>query len=134
MTDGRRPRLLALQGPDHTVGWALCAANGRQLATAARRYRGERELRAALRELLMERAALRYTLNQDERRLWMWAAYLPLRSTRPGADDAPPVARSARGYLRRDQCRRGMETFRTSLQQIDRRLRCAGAEEDRWPW
>ncbi|KJK59262.1 hypothetical protein [Saccharothrix sp. ST-888] len=128
MTTGRRPRLLALQGSDGTVGWALSAANGRQLATGALSYRGDTELRAAIRELLMERAALRYLQHQDRRRLWVWAAYLPLRSTRPSAQDTVPVARSARGYLRRDQCRQGMDTFRASLHQLDRLLRQPGSE------
>ncbi|WP_157536397.1 hypothetical protein [Kitasatospora mediocidica] len=129
----RGPRLLAVQGADRRVGWALAAGNGRQLAVSARMYRGESELSSALRELLIERAALRYALTQDQTRSWRWSAFLPPRSTRPGPGAEEPVARSARGYLRRDQCRQGLESFRSGLQALERELRSAGVP-GRWPW
>lgn len=129
----RGPRLLAVMGVDHRVGWSLAAGNGRQLAVSARHYRNEAELLSALREVLIERAALRYSVTQDPARAWCWAAFLPPRSTRPSAGDDEPVARSARGYLRRDQCRQGMESFRLGLHVLERELRSAG-RDGRWPW
>lgn len=127
----RGPRLLAVQGADRRVGWSLAAGNGRQLAVSARMYRGESELAIALRELMIERAALRYALTQDPARAWRWSAFLPPRSTRPGVEE--PVARSARGYLRRDQCRQGLESFRVGLQALERELKSCGWS-GRWPW
>ncbi|MEV4615007.1 hypothetical protein AB0K43_20780 [Kitasatospora sp. NPDC049258] len=133
VTAARRPRLLATQGADGTVGWTLSAANGRRLACSARPYRAEEELLSSLRELLVERAALRYQLAQGGPHLWVWTACLPVRSTRPGAEGPEPIARSARGYLRRDQCRQGIESFRAALQQLEYGLRLPGPP-DRWPW
>ncbi|MDH6112045.1 hypothetical protein P3T36_004978 [Kitasatospora sp. MAP12-15] len=129
----RGPRLLAVQGSDRRVGWSLAAGNGRQLAVSARMYRGEVELATALRELMIERAALRYALTQDAARAWRWSAFLPPRSTRPGSGVEEPVARSARGYLRRDQCRQGLESFRAGLHSLERELKSTGWQ-GRWPW
>ncbi|MFI9270122.1 hypothetical protein ACIGXM_05330 [Kitasatospora sp. NPDC052896] len=132
----RGPRLLAVQGADRKVGWSLAAGNGRRLAVSARFYRGELELVAALRELLIERGSLRYTLSQDQGRAWRWSAYLPPRSTRPGPGIDDPVARSARGYLRRDQCQQGVASFRAGLQLLENDWRMAGRPggDGRWPW
>ncbi|MGW6915489.1 hypothetical protein ACWGB8_16960 [Kitasatospora sp. NPDC054939] len=113
--EARGPKLLTVRS-NGCVGWALRAANGRQLGVGVRSYRDDRELADAVRELLIERAALRCTLGQGEGRLWIWTAYLPVRSTRPGG--AEPVARSARGYLRRDQCRAGVESFLAGLRWV----------------
>ncbi|WP_329582304.1 hypothetical protein OG500_20600 [Kitasatospora sp. NBC_01250] len=129
----RGPRLLAVQGAGRLVGWSLAASNGRQLARSARLYRSEPELAAALRELLIERASLRYAFVQDASRAWCWSAYLPPRTTRPGPLAEEPIARSARGYLRRDQCRQGVESFRGGLNALERELRTVGSE-GRWPW
>ncbi|GAA1965397.1 hypothetical protein [Kitasatospora viridis] len=137
MTDralpARGPRLLAVQGAGRLVGWSLAAGNGRQLAVSSRLYRNEVELVAALRELLIERGSLRFAFSQDQTRAWGWAAFLPPRSTRPGPLAEEPVARSARGYLRRDQCRQGVASFRTGLNALERELRTSGGE-GRWPW
>lgn len=129
----RGPRLLAMQGTGRLVGWSLAAGNGRQLAVSARFYRTEAELVAALRELLIERGSLRYAFSQDQSRTWRWSAFLPPRSTRSDPAAEEPVARSARGYLRRDQCRQGMTGFRAGLQALERELRTPG-REGRWPW
>ncbi|MFE2910109.1 hypothetical protein [Kitasatospora indigofera] len=131
--EARAPRLLTVHGADRGVGWAMRAANGRQLAVGARSYRGEAELSTAIRQLLIERAALRCTVGQSEARLWVWTAYLPPRSTRPGAEEAEPIARSARGYLRRDQCQGGVDSFLAALQALGRELRRTGPG-DRWSW
>ncbi|WP_329565805.1 hypothetical protein [Kitasatospora sp. NBC_01266] len=138
----RGPRLLAVQSASRLVGWSLAAGNGRQLAVSARLYRSESELVTALRELLIERASLRYAFVQDQARAWCWSAYLPPRTTRPDPAAGEPVARSARGYLRRDQCRQGVEGFRSGLNALERELRGAGGTsgtsgaggEGRWPW
>jgi hypothetical protein len=130
---GRGPRLLAVQGAGRLVGWSLAAGNGRQLAVSGRLYRSEHELVAALRELLIERASLRYAFGQDAGRAWSWSAYLPPRTTRPAPVTEEPVARSARGYLRRDQCRQGVVSFRAGLNALERELR-AGRQDGRWPW
>ncbi|MGF1430144.1 hypothetical protein [Kitasatospora sp. LaBMicrA B282] len=129
----RGPRLLAVQGGGRLVGWSLAAGNGRQLAVSARLYRSEPELVAALRELLIERASLRYAFSQDATRAWCWSAYLPPRTTRADPAGEDPVARSARGYLRRDQCRQGVAGFRAGLNALERELRTTG-REGRWPW
>ncbi|MFB7613205.1 hypothetical protein [Kitasatospora sp. NPDC056181] len=129
----RGPRLLIVPAPDRRVGWALRAANGRQLGVGVRTYRDEDELVDAVRELVIERAALRCTVGQSEARLWGWTAHLPLLSTRPGAGEGGPVARSARGYLRRDQCQAGVEGFLSGLRWIGRELR-GGGRGDRRPW
>ncbi|GAB2741052.1 hypothetical protein [Kitasatospora kifunensis] len=130
---GRGPRLLAVQGAGRLVGWSLAAGNGRQLAMSARLYRSESELVSALRELLIERASLRYAFVQDRSRAWCWSAYLPPRTTRPDQAAEEPIARSARGYLRRDQCRQGVESFRSGLNALEWELRTTG-REGRWPW
>ena len=129
----RGPRLLTVRGAERGVGWALRAANGRQLAVGVRMYRVEDELSDAISQLIIERAALRCAVAQSESRLWVWTAYLPPRSTRQGAGDAEPIARSARGYLRRDQCRSGVDSFLSGLQQLGLERRRAG-RDDRWPW
>ncbi|MFF2039582.1 hypothetical protein ACFVVX_04080 [Kitasatospora sp. NPDC058170] len=131
--EGRGPRLLTLPAADRCLCWALRAANGRQLGVGVRAYRSEAELAEAVRELIIERAALRCTVGQSEGRLWVWTAYLPVRSTRRGAGEAVPVARSARGYLRRDQCQAGVEGFLAGLQWIGQELRRSG-RDGHWPW
>jgi hypothetical protein len=83
--------------------------------------------------LLIERASLRFAFSQDPSRAWGWAAFLPPRSTRRDPAGEEPVARSARGYLRRDQCRQGVVGFRAGLQSLERDLRNPG-REGRWPW
>ncbi|MFB7472524.1 hypothetical protein [Kitasatospora sp. NPDC056184] len=132
--DRRGPRLLTVPVGDRSLSWALRAANGRQLGVGVRTYRGESELADAVRELIIERAALRCTVGQSEARLWVWTAYLPVRTTRPGAADAAgPVARSARGYLRRDQCQAGVTGFLAGLQRLGQDLRRPG-RDDAWPF
>lgn len=128
----RGPRLLIVPAADRCLGWALRAANGRPLGVGVRTYRNEEELAEAIRELLIERAALRCSVGQSEGRQWAWTAYLPVRSTRPGAADAVPVARSARGYLRRDQCRAGVEGFLAGLRWVGQESR-RSARPGRWP-
>lgn len=118
----RGPRLLIVPGADRSLSWALRAANGRPLGVGVRTYRSEDELADAVRELIIERAALRCSLGQSEGRQWAWAAYLPVRSTRRVTEPSP-VARSARGYLRRDQCQAGIEGFLTGLQYVGQELR-----------
>ncbi|MFF7453602.1 hypothetical protein [Kitasatospora sp. NPDC008115] len=133
-TDRRGPRLLTVPVGDRALSWTLRAANGRQLGVGVRTYRGEAELAEAVRELIIERAALRCAVGQSEARLWVWTAYLPLRTTRPGAADAAgPVARSARGYLRRDQCQAGVTGFLAGLQRLGQDLRRPG-RDDAWPF
>ncbi|KQV09837.1 MULTISPECIES: hypothetical protein [unclassified Kitasatospora] len=119
----RGPRLLTVRLGGGRIGWLLAAANGRQLARSAVTYRSEPELDEAVRQLLVERAALRYLVQQDGDRSWGWSALLPVRSTGQAVGEA--VARSARGYLRQDQCRQGMASFQSMLQQL-RALRGAG--------
>ncbi|MET8699192.1 hypothetical protein ABZW10_10025 [Kitasatospora sp. NPDC004723] len=132
--DRRGPRLLTVPVGDRSLSWALRAANGRQLGVGVRTYRGEPELAEAVRELIIERTSLRCTVGQSEARLWVWTAFLPVRSTRPGAADAAgPVARSARGYLRRDQCQAGVTGFLAGLHRLGQELRRPG-REDSWPF
>ncbi|MFE2107796.1 hypothetical protein ACFXAF_18300 [Kitasatospora sp. NPDC059463] len=131
--DRRGPRLLTVPVGDRSLSWALRAANGRQLGVGVRTYRGEAELADAVRELIIERTALRCTVGQSEARLWVWTAYLPVRTTRPGAEAAGPVARSARGYLRRDQCQAGVTGFLAGLQRLGQDLRRSG-RDDAWPF
>jgi hypothetical protein len=96
------------------VGWALVAANGRVLARSVAAYRSAAELAAAFRELLADRRSLRITLGRDEgARTWSWTAQLPARSTAEAIGRA--VARSGRGYLRHDQCRKGAAGFVEAL-------------------
>ncbi|MFB7378287.1 hypothetical protein ACFC26_19070 [Kitasatospora purpeofusca] len=130
----RGPRLLSVPVGDRSLSWALRAANGRQLGVGVRTYRNEQELADAVRELIIERTALRCSVGQSEARLWVWTAYLPLRTTRPGAAEAAgPVARSARGYLRRDQCQAGVTGFLSGLQRLGQESRRPG-REDSWPF
>lgn len=131
--EGRVARLVPTMGADGKVGWSLVAANGRQIAKAGRTYRDEQELKLCIRELLAERAALRFSFAQADSRLWQWTAHLPVRSTRPGVDDARPIARSARGYLRRDQCVQSLHGFRRSVEQVYQRQRLTGSERQS-PW
>ncbi|MGA5817144.1 hypothetical protein ACPC54_04685 [Kitasatospora sp. NPDC094028] len=126
----RGPRLLIVPAADRCVGWTLRAANGRPLGVGVRTYRSEEELAEAVRELLIERAALRCSMAQSEARQWVWSAYLPVRSTRRAAAGAVPVARSARGYLRRDQCQAGVDGFLAGLHWMGQELRRGG----RPPW
>ncbi|MFE4518477.1 hypothetical protein ACFRMQ_30340 [Kitasatospora sp. NPDC056783] len=128
----RGPRLLIVPVADRGLGWALRAANGRPLGVGVRTYRSEEELADSVRELLIERAALRCSVGQSEGREWVWAAYLPVRSTRPGTAGAVPVARSARGYLRRDQCQAGIDGFLAGLRWVGQELRRNG-RNGRWP-
>ncbi|MFJ5229041.1 hypothetical protein ACIQBJ_03980 [Kitasatospora sp. NPDC088391] len=117
---GRGPRLVPLRGPDGRAGWSLVAANGRRLAVSVRAYRSDRELAYGVGELLAERAVLRFVLSQREDRLWVWTAHLPPRTTRPGAGGGEAVARSARGYLRRDQCRQSVVGFQQAVEHVRR--------------
>ncbi|GAA1169490.1 uncharacterized protein YegP (UPF0339 family) [Kitasatospora gansuensis] len=119
----RGPRLLTVRLGGGRVGWLLAAGNGRQLARSAVTYRSEAELDEAVRQLLVERAALRYLVQQGGDRSWGWSALLPVRSTGQAAGEA--VARSARGYLRQDQCRQGLASFQAMLQHL-RAVRGAG--------
>ncbi|MER8099646.1 hypothetical protein [Kitasatospora sp. NPDC094016] len=130
--EGRGPRLLIVPAPERCLGWALRAANGRPLGVGVRTYRSEEELAEAVRVLLIERAALRCSVAQSEGRQWVWSAYLPARSTRRSAVEPAPVARSARGYLRRDQCQAGAEGFLSGLQWVGQELR-RGGRDGRWP-
>ncbi|WP_285736624.1 hypothetical protein [Kitasatospora phosalacinea] len=123
---GRGPRLVPVRGADGRVGWSLVAANGRRLASAVRAYRSDRELAAGIGELLAERAVLRFVLSQREDRLWVWTAHLPARTTRAGAGGGEAVARSARGYLRRDQCRQSVTAFLQGADHVQRLRRLGG--------
>ncbi|MEU5388235.1 hypothetical protein ACWEPB_36395 [Kitasatospora cineracea] len=123
---GRGPRLVPVRGADGRVGWSLVAANGRRLASAVRAYRNDRELAAGIGELLAERAALRFVLGQREDRLWVWTAHLPARTTRAGAGGGEAIARSARGYLRRDQCRQSVTAFLQGADHVQRLRRLGG--------
>ncbi|WUH91321.1 hypothetical protein OG900_15190 [Streptomyces sp. NBC_00433] len=111
----RRPRLLTSHDAAGTVGWSLVAANGRHMACSATRYRDERELASALRELRADRRVLQYAVVQRLGR-WSWTARLPAR--RAGVREGDPIASSARSYLRQDQCRKGMEGFLRALDDL----------------
>ncbi|MEZ0069093.1 hypothetical protein ABIA32_005136 [Streptacidiphilus sp. MAP12-20] len=114
----RRPRLVAVRGAGAQVSWTLLAANGRPLARSTGLFAGDDELAAALRELLADRRELRFGLTQPGgSREWGWTAYLPAR--RSGSRERQPVARSARGYLRMDQCRRGAAGFTAALDLVN---------------
>ncbi|MFC8720502.1 hypothetical protein [Kitasatospora sp. NPDC057198] len=123
---GRGPRLVPVRAADGRVGWSLVAANGRRLASAVRAYRSDRELASGIGELLAERAVLRFVLSQREDRLWIWTAHLPARTTRAGAGGGEAIARSARGYLRRDQCRQSVAAFLQGADHLQRLRRLAG--------
>ena len=112
----------AAEGGDLT--WVLLAANGRPLARSAATYRNDGALAAAWRELVADRAALSIRLGRDSPGLnWWWSATLPARSTGAGAAAGVVVARSARGYLRPDQCRGGASGFVSALAGFARRVR-----------
>lgn len=108
-------RLVPVQGVARRVGWLLLAANGRPVAGSSRTYRDEDALDRAVRELLIGRNSLNFTVARDEAHTWWWTAFLPARSTAAAAE---PVARSGRGYLRRDQCDDGTVTFVATLNQL----------------
>ncbi|GAA2066376.1 hypothetical protein GCM10009839_92710 [Catenulispora yoronensis] len=121
----------AADGGDLT--WVLMAANGRPLARSAGAYRSDEALTAAWRELVADRADLSIRLSRDGPGPdWWWTATLPARSTgrvgrvgrlgRVGAAGLV-VARSARGYLRPDQCRGGASGFVSALAGFARRVR-----------
>jgi hypothetical protein len=99
------------------VGWALLAANGRLLGRSLPTYRSCVELSAAFRELLADRRSLTISFGRDDARLtWSWIATLPVRST--GDTVGQAVARSGRGYLRKDQCRSGAAGFVRALAEL----------------
>ncbi len=116
----RRPRLLAWYDSgaegEGGAGWSLLAGNGRELARGAVLYRTDRELGEALRELRADRRVLRYLVVQRQGRFWTWVAHLPGR--RSGVREGAAIARSARTYLRQDQCRKGMAGFPAALDQL----------------
>lgn len=94
--------------------WVLLAANGRPLARSATAFRTDEALSAAWRELVADREVLAIRLGRDrDAPDWWWTAALPARSTGPAAGVV--VARSARGYLRPDQCRSGASGFVNAL-------------------
>jgi hypothetical protein len=115
----------AARGGD--LSWVLLAANGRPLARSASVFRSDKALAAAWRELVADRAVLNIRLGRDgDGPDWWWTATLPARSTRrsaTGAGAGVVVARSARGYLRPDQCRGGASGFVTALSGFARRPR-----------
>lgn len=121
----RRPRLLAWceagAGPEAGrggSGWSLVAGNGREFARSASLYRTDGELGEALRELWADRRALHYLVLKSQGRFWSWTAHLPGRSS--GVREGAAIARSARTYLRQDQCRMGMAGFPDALEQVRR--------------
>ncbi|SEL03529.1 hypothetical protein SAMN05414137_10579 [Streptacidiphilus jiangxiensis] len=112
------PRVVTVRGTGAQMTWTLLAANGRPLATSAHLFAGAEELAAALRELHADRRELRFGLMQPPSgRAWHWTAYLPAR--RSDSQQRQAVARSARGYLRMDQCRRGAEGFTAALELVN---------------
>ncbi|MDH6579937.1 hypothetical protein [Kitasatospora sp. MAP5-34] len=111
----RLPRLLAMRGTGALVGWSLAAANGRRLACSVTLYRSEPELAAALGELRADRHALRCSVLQEQGRSWSWRAHLPARRSAGPGGAGEPIARSARSYLRQDQCRKGLDGFLAAL-------------------
>ncbi len=122
----RSPRLLTVREGGSYLGWSLLAANGRPLGREAARYQSEAELSHALRELMADRLALRYVVARGDGRDWRWHAYLPGRRSYDRAGSA--IARSTRGYLRQDQCRRGAAGFATALGQL------SAEHRGRHPW
>ncbi|GAA1970691.1 hypothetical protein GCM10009838_32330 [Catenulispora subtropica] len=119
----------AAEGGDLT--WVLLAANGRPLARSAAAFRTDEALAAAWRELVADRAALNIRLGRDGTGPdWWWTATLPARSVGAGVGTATAgvvVARSARGYLRPDQCRGGASGFISALSGFARRVGERGA-------
>ena len=106
------PLLVPVQEQGGRLGWSLLAANGRPIARSAVLYRSDGELAAVFREMFADRNSLTFGVSRDSGRLWSWTASLPPRSV--GAAGRP-VARSARGYLRQDQCRQGASRFVAAL-------------------
>jgi hypothetical protein len=104
--------------------WVLLAANGRPLARSASAFRSDDALAAAWRELVADRDALSIRLGRVGDGVdWWWTATLPARSTGGGPAAGVVVARSARGYLRPDQCRGGASGFLNALSGFARRGR-----------
>lgn len=117
---------------DGELTWVLLAANGRPLARSASAYRTDEALAAAWRELVADRDALSIRLGREGGGPdWWWTAALPARSTggqgtrRAGTGPVAGavVARSARGYLRPDQCRSGASGFLSALSGFSGRFR-----------
>lgn len=109
-------------GGDGELTWVLLAANGRPLARSAAAYRSEEALDAAWRELVADREALSIRLGRGDPG-WWWSAALPVRVTGTGMSAGVVVARSARGYLRPDQCRGNASGFLNALSGFARRGR-----------
>jgi len=110
------PGALVVRGGDGELVWVLLAANGRPLARSAGAYRSDEALDAAWRELVADRDALSIRLGRDaDGPDWWWSAALPVRVTGTGMSAGVIVARSARGYLRPDQCRGGATGFLNAL-------------------
>jgi len=102
--------------------WVLLAANGRPLARSVSAFRSDEALSAAWRELVADREVLSIRLGREgDGPDWWWTATLPARSTGPATGVV--AARSARGYLRPDQCRGGASGFINALSGFARRSR-----------
>ncbi|MBS2532062.1 hypothetical protein KGQ20_04695 [Catenulispora sp. NF23] len=114
--------LVVSSADDGELTWVLLAANGRPLARSANVYRSDEALDAAWRELVADRDALSIRLGRDGPD-WWWTATLPVRVVGAGMSAGRVVARSARGYLRPDQCRGGAIGFRNALSGYARRGR-----------
>src|SRR2546429_416761 len=115
---GERPLPLACQGEQradrgHLGPGLLRAGGGSAGLRAAAALRSAEGLAAAWRELVAERAELSIRLARDGAGPdWWWSATLPVRGAAAVRGTRVPgtgvgVARSARGYLRPDQCRGG---------------------------
>ncbi|MEY9925448.1 hypothetical protein ABH926_000068 [Catenulispora sp. GP43] len=116
--------LMVRAGGDGELTWVLMAANGRPLARSAAAYRSDEALDAAWRELVADREALSIRLGRaGDGPDWWWSAALPVRVTGTGMSAGVVVARSARGYLRPDQCRGGASGFLNALSGFARRGR-----------
>ena len=117
------PRTVVVRpGGEGELIWVLLAANGRPLARSAGAYRSDEALDAAWRELVADREALSIRLARDgDGPDWWWSAALPVRVTGTGMSAGRVVARSARGYLRPDQCRGGATGFLNALSGFARR-------------
>jgi hypothetical protein len=100
--------LVAVRADGRRMGWSLLAANGRMVASSVARYGDDGEMLGAFRDLLLRRRLLTFGVDRDEARTWWWTAFLPA---------SRPIARSSRGYLRQDQCRKATNTFLTALDQ-----------------
>jgi hypothetical protein len=124
------PAALVVRAADRgDLTWILMAANGRPLARSAAAFRSSEALAAAWRELVAERAELSIRLARDGAGPdWWWSATLPVRGAAAVRGTRVPgtgvvVARSARGYLRPDQCRGGASGFVSALAGFARRPR-----------